>query len=80
MRIEYEDRDIIVVYKEAGLPVQTGRTSGRDLVSMLKNHLAKETENAASAGGGSGNGETGDGQTVNGIKLEEAFDGTVFGG
>lgn len=54
MRIEYEDRDIIVVYKEAGLPVQTGRTSGRDLVSMLKNHLAKETENAASAGGGSG--------------------------
>lgn len=24
--------------------------------------------------------ETGDGQTVNGVKLEEAFDGTMFGG
>lgn len=42
MRIEYEDKDIIVVYKEAGLPVQSGRTSARDLVSMLKNHLAQE--------------------------------------
>ena len=24
--------------------------------------------------------DTSDGQTVNGIKLDEAFDGTVFGG
>ena len=44
MRIEYEDKDIIVVYKEAGLPVQSGRTSARDLVSMLKNHLAQEEQ------------------------------------
>ncbi len=44
MRIEYEDKDIIVVYKEAGLPVQTGRTSKKDLVSLLKNHLAKEEQ------------------------------------
>ena len=42
MRIEYEDRDIIVIYKEAGLPVQSGKTSQRDLVSLLKNHLAQE--------------------------------------
>ncbi len=41
MRIEYEDNDILVIYKEAGLPVQTGRTSRKDVVSMLKNHLAK---------------------------------------
>ena len=44
MRIEYEDKDIIVVYKEAGLPVQSGRTSASDLVSMLKNHLAQEEQ------------------------------------
>lgn len=39
MRIEYEDQDLLVVYKEAGLPVQTARTSRKDLVSLLKNHL-----------------------------------------
>ena len=43
MRIEYEDKEIIVIYKEAGLPVQTGRTSGKDVVSLLKNHLAMNT-------------------------------------
>ena len=42
MRIEYEDKDIIIIYKEAGLPVQSGKTSRKDLVSMLKNHLAQE--------------------------------------
>ena len=41
MRIEYEDKDILVVYKEAGLPVQTGKTSGRDLASLLRNYLAE---------------------------------------
>lgn len=40
MRIEFEDRDVIVIYKEAGLPVQAGRTSRKDVVSLLKNHLA----------------------------------------
>jgi 23S rRNA pseudouridine1911/1915/1917 synthase len=39
MKIEFEDDDILVVYKEAGLPVQAGRTSRTDLVSMLKNYL-----------------------------------------
>ena len=46
MRIEYEDNEIIVVYKEAGLPVQSGRTSGRDLVNLLKNHLAQKNQAA----------------------------------
>ena len=49
MRIEYEDNEIIVVYKEAGLPVQSGRTSGRDLVSLLKNHLAQKNQAAGQA-------------------------------
>lgn len=47
MRIEYEDQDLIVIYKEAGLPVQTGRTSRRDAVSMLKNHLAQTAREAS---------------------------------
>ena len=54
MRIEYEDRELLVVYKEAGLPVQTARTSRRDLVSLLKNHLAQAgmpEEGRAAAGG-----------------------------
>ncbi len=42
MRIKYEDQDILVIYKEAGLPVQTSRTSRKDVVSLLKNHLARE--------------------------------------
>ena len=41
MKIQYEDREILVVYKEAGLAVQTARTSRKDLVSMLKNYLSQ---------------------------------------
>ncbi len=48
MRIEYEDKDLLVIYKEAGLPVQTGRTSQKDLVSILKNHLARKAQEQAS--------------------------------
>lgn len=46
MRIEYEDGQILVIYKEAGLPVQTGRATHKDLVSLLKNHLARQQEGA----------------------------------
>lgn len=44
MEIIYEDSDVIVVNKEAGLPVQAGRASEKDLISELKNHLAKTGE------------------------------------
>lgn len=44
MRIEYEDDEILVVYKEAGIPVQAGRVGARDLVSILKNYLAGAIE------------------------------------
>lgn len=40
MKIIYEDKDIIVVYKEAGLAVQAGSASQKDLISILKNYLA----------------------------------------
>ncbi len=40
-RILYEDRDILVCYKPAGLAVQTARIGQADMVSELKNYLAK---------------------------------------
>ena len=57
MRIEYEDQEILVIYKEAGLPVQTGRTSQKDVVSLLKNHLARNarTSEAEAKGAEAGN-------------------------
>lgn len=40
-KIIYEDKDIIVCHKMAGLPVQTGKIDAVDLVSELKNYLMK---------------------------------------
>lgn len=41
MQVVYEDENIIVVHKEAGEPTQTAKGSVPDLVSKLKNHIAK---------------------------------------
>lgn len=38
-RILFEDKDIIVTYKPAGLAVQTARLGQPDMISELKNHL-----------------------------------------
>lgn len=38
--IVYEDEDILVCYKPAGLAVQAGRVGQADMVSELKNYLA----------------------------------------
>ncbi len=40
MNILYEDQDIIVCHKEAGVPVQSARIGMQDMVSMLNNYLA----------------------------------------
>ena len=40
-KIIYEDSDIIICHKMAGLPVQTGKIGAIDLVSELKNYLMK---------------------------------------
>lgn len=37
----YEDKDVIVCHKPAGLPVQTKNLTAKDLESLLKNHLSK---------------------------------------
>ena len=41
-RIIYEDKQIIVCRKPAGIPVQSSRVSTPDMVSILKNHLVQE--------------------------------------
>lgn len=38
--IIYEDSSVIVCRKPAGIPTQSSRISTRDMVSLLKNHLA----------------------------------------
>ena len=41
MNILYEDKDILVVEKPAGIPVETSRIGSKDMVSLLNNHLAE---------------------------------------
>ena len=43
--IVYEDKDVIVAYKPAGIATQTARLGQRDMVSELKNYLARKDEN-----------------------------------
>lgn len=42
-KVIYEDNEVLVCYKPAGLAVQTGRIGQADMVSELKNYL-KETQ------------------------------------
>ncbi len=41
MKIVYEDKDQIVVHKPAGVATQTARLGEKDLVSEVKNYIAK---------------------------------------
>ena len=40
-QVIYEDEDILVVHKPAGIATQTARVGQQDVVSELKNYLAK---------------------------------------
>ena len=40
--IIYEDKDIIVCHKPAGVPTQSSCIGTKDMVSILKNHLLKK--------------------------------------
>ena len=42
--ILFEDKDIIVCHKPAGVPVQSARIGQKDMVSILNNHLAEIRE------------------------------------
>lgn len=39
-RVLYEDREVIVIYKPAGIATQTARVGQQDVVSELKNYLS----------------------------------------
>lgn len=41
LRILFEDNDIIVCYKPAGVPTQTAKLGAVDMESLLKNHIYK---------------------------------------
>ena len=41
MEVVYEDAQLLVVYKEAGLPVQTNRLAQEDLESRVKNYISQ---------------------------------------
>ena len=79
MRIEYEDDEIIVVYKEAGLPVQAGRTSRKDLVSELKNYLALQASAASGDSQDAGRGQARRGEPYLGIihRLDQPVEGLL---
>lgn len=57
LEILYEDNSIIVCVKPAGVPSQSDRTGGYDMVSRLKNYLAvqKRAGNQNSVGNSGGN-------------------------
>ena len=48
-RILFEDQEILVCHKPSGVPAQTNRIGTPDLVSILKNHLIKNTAKKASS-------------------------------
>lgn len=47
MKILYEDAQLLVCYKEAGLPVQSARVGTKDLESILKQYLREQNEDTA---------------------------------
>lgn len=53
-QILYEDKDMIVCCKPAGLAVQSGRASEPDMVSELKNYLARGGQRVVSVTGAGG--------------------------
>ena len=42
MKIIYEDRDILVCFKPAGIATQTSSLGEQDMVSLIKNYLVKQ--------------------------------------
>lgn len=44
LNVIYEDKDILVCFKPAGVATQTASLSSQDMVSMIKNYLAKQTK------------------------------------
>ena len=47
LNIIYEDKDILVCFKPAGVATQTAKISSPDMVSLIKNYLAKQEKEKA---------------------------------
>lgn len=43
LNIIYEDKDVLICFKPAGIATQTAKLSCQDMVSLIKNYLAKQT-------------------------------------
>ncbi len=48
--ILFEDKDLLVIWKPAGIATQTGKIGQADVVSELKNYLAKQADSTAPKG------------------------------
>ena len=42
LEIIYEDKDVLVIRKPAGVPVQSARVGAKDCESLLKNYLYRK--------------------------------------
>lgn len=62
LKILYEDGELIVCHKPAGVPVQSAKTLQKDMVSMLNNHLAKAQADHERATGKTERKRTGQGE------------------
>lgn len=70
MRTEiiYEDKDILVIYKPAGLAVQTAHVGQPDVVSELKNYLAQSAVDSRGMDIREGNGKSAAGSNGKGVR------------
>ena len=79
-RILYEDNDIIVCHKPAGIATQTAKVGQADMVSKITNYLAATTKsNAASSGTGNKTGHTADSDLYVGVvhRLDQPVEGIL---
>lgn len=78
-RILYEDNDIIVCHKPAGIATQTARVGQADMVSEIANYLAVAGGSAASHGTGNKTGHVTGGRPYVGVvhRLDQPVEGVL---
>lgn len=78
-RILYEDNDIIVCHKPAGIATQTARVGQADMVSEIANYLAVAGGSAASHGTGNKTGHITGGRPYVGVvhRLDQPVEGVL---
>lgn len=78
-QILFEDRDLLVCHKPAGIAVQSGRIAEPDMVSELKNYLAKGPHSGDAVQGLKGNPPSANASVYLGIihRLDQTVSGIV---